>query len=105
MGAAWLFLAQRAHPVMMEAAQFFLDYLVDDCKGHLMTGPSLSPENTYRTTSDERAALTMGPTMDTEILQEFFGQLIEASKVLEIDTDFRAKIEATRARLNPLKIG
>ena len=40
------FLAQRAYPVMKEAAQFFLDYLVDDGKGHLVTGPSLSPENT-----------------------------------------------------------
>jgi alpha-L-fucosidase 2 len=43
--------------------------------------------------------------MDTEILQEFFGRLIEASKVLKIDADFRAKIEAARAKLNPLKIG
>jgi alpha-L-fucosidase 2 len=120
MGAAWLslhlaehydftrdrkFLAQRAYPVMKEAAQFFLDYLVDDGKGHLVTGPSLSPENIYRTASGERAALVMGPTMDTEILQAFFGRVIEASEVLKIDPDFRAKIEATRTRLNPLKIG
>jgi alpha-L-fucosidase 2 len=120
MGAAWLslhlaehydftrdrkFLAQRTYPVMKEAAQFFLDYLVDDGKGHLVTGPSLSPENTYRTPSGERAALTMGPTMDTEILQEFFGRLVEAIDVLKVDPDLRAKIEAARARLNPLKIG
>src|ERR1035437_3039899 len=120
MGGAWLslhlaehydftrdrkFLAQRAYPVMKEAAQFFLDYLVDDGKGHLVTGPSLSPENTYRTGSGERAVLTMGPTMDTEIRQEFFGRVIEASDILKIDPDFRAKIEAARARLNPLKIG
>ena len=120
MGGAWLslhlaehydftrdrkFLADRAYPVMKEAAQFFLDYLVDDGKGHLVSGPSLSPENTYRTASGERAALTMGPTMDTEILQELFGRLIEASEVLKMDPDFRAKIEAARARLNPLKIG
>ena len=90
---------------MKEAAQFFLDYLVDDGKGHLVTGPSLSPENTYRTASGERAVLTMGPTMDTEILQQFFGRLIEASDILKIDPDFRAKVEAARAKLNPLKIG
>ena len=76
---------QRAYPIMKEAAQFFLDYLVDDGKGHLVTGPSLSPENTYRRPSGERAVLTMGPTMDTEILQQFFGRLIEASDILEID--------------------
>ena len=60
MGAAWL--AQhlvgalpfqsgsrvprkRAYPVMKEAAEFFLDYLVADAKGRLVSGPSVSPEN------------------------------------------------------------
>ena len=120
MGAAWLslhlaehyaftldrkFLADRAYPVMKEAAQFFLDYLVDDGKGHLVTGPSLSPENTYRTPSGERAVLTMGPTMDNEILQELFSRVIEASTILKTDADFRAKVAAARAKLTPLKIG
>ena len=120
MGAAWLslhlaehydftrdrkFLAERAYPVMKEAAQFFLDYLVSDGKGHLVTGPSLSPENEYRLPSGERAVLTMGPTMDTEILQEFLGRLIEAGEILKIDPEFRAKIAAAREKLMPLRIG
>jgi alpha-L-fucosidase 2 len=120
MGAAWLslhladhydftrdrkFLAERAYPVMKEAAQFFLDYLVPDGKGHLMTGPSLSPENEYKLPSGEKAVLTMGPTMDTEILQAFFGRLIEASETLGVDREFRAKIAAARDRLMPLRIG
>ena len=120
MGAAWLslhladhydftrdrkFLAERAYPVMKEAAQFFLDYLVPDGKGHLVTGPSLSPENEYKLPSGERAVLTMGPTMDTEILQAFFGRLIEASETLGIDREFRAKVAAARDKLLPLRIG
>jgi len=120
MGAAWLslhlaehydftrdrkFLAERAYPIMKEAAQFFLDYLVDDGKGHLVTGPSLSPENSYRTPSGERAAVTMGPTMDNEILRQLFGRVIEAGEILKIDRDFRAKVEAARAKLTPLRIG
>jgi len=120
MGAAWLslhladhydftrdrkFLAQRAYPVMKEAAQFFLDYLVPDGKGHLVTGPSLSPENEYKLPSGERAVLTMGPTMDTEILQTFFGRLIEASETLGIDREFRSKVVAARDKLLPLRIG
>jgi alpha-L-fucosidase 2 len=120
MGAAWLtlhmaehydftrdrkFLAERAYPVMKEVAQFYLDYLVDDGKGHLITGPSLSPENTYRTPSGERAAVTMGPTMDTEILQQFFGRFLEASDILKIDPDFRAKVAAAKAKLLPFRIG
>jgi alpha-L-fucosidase 2 len=120
MGAAWLslhladhydftrdrkFLAQRAYPVMKEAAQFFLDYLVSDGKGHLVTGPSLSPENEYKLPSGERAVLTMGPTMDTEILQTFFGRLIEASETLGIDREFRARVAAAREKLPPLLVG
>ena len=88
---------------MKEAAQFFLDYLVADGKGHLVTGPSISPENMYRTPSGERAVLTMGPTMDTEILQQFFGRVIEASETLGIDPDFRAKVAAARDKLMPLQ--
>jgi alpha-L-fucosidase 2 len=120
MGAVWLslhladhydftrdrkFLAQRAYPVMKEAAEFLLDYMVPDGKGHLVTGPSTSPENEYRLPSGERAVLTMGPTMDTEIVHAFFGRLIEASTILGIDPEFRAKIVAARDKLPPLRIG
>ena len=120
MGAAWLslhlaehydfthdrkFLAERGYPLMKEAAQFFLDYMVPDGKGHLVTGPSISPENTYQTPSGERASLTMGPTMDTEILYALFGRVIEASQALGIDADFRARVAAARDKLLPLRIG
>jgi alpha-L-fucosidase 2 len=120
MGAAWLslhlaehydftrdrkFLADRGYPLMKEAAQFFLDYLVPDGKGHLVTGPSISPENTYQTPSGEKASLTKGPTMDSEILYALFGRVIEASETLGIDADFRAKVAAARDKLLPLRIG
>ncbi|MEO8100588.1 MAG: glycoside hydrolase family 95 protein [Acidobacteriota bacterium] len=120
MGAAWLslhlaehydytldraFLAGRAYPIMKEAAQFFLDYLVPDGKGHLVTGPSTSPENEYELPSGERAVLTMGPTMDTEILQEFFGKFLEASETLGIDAEFRTRVRTARDKLLPLQIG
>jgi len=70
MGAAWLslhlwehyafggdreFLAHRGYPIMKEAAEFLLDYLVDDGKGHLVTGPSTSPENRYHQQGRDRA--------------------------------------------------
>jgi alpha-L-fucosidase 2 len=120
MGAAWLslhlaehydftrdrkFLADRGYPLMKEATQFFLDYLVPDGKGHLVTGPSISPENTYKMASGEKASMTMGPTMDTEILYALFGRVIEASQTLGIDADFRAKVAAARDQLLPLRIG
>ena len=70
-----------------------------------MTGPSTSPENEYELPSGERAVLVMGPTMDTEILREFFSKFIEASETLAIDAEFRGKVMAARDQLLPLQIG
>ena len=119
-GAAWLslhlwehydfgrnraFLAERAYPIMKEAAQFFLDYLVEDGEGHLITGPSTSPENRYRMSDGTVARMCMGPTMDGEILYALFGRVIEASELLGIDSGFRSQVKAARAKLLPLRIG
>jgi alpha-L-fucosidase 2 len=120
MGAAWLslhlwehydftrnreFLARRAYPTMKEAAEFLLDYLLDDGKGHMVTGPSLSPENRYRAANGDVAKLCMGPTMDTEITHALFSRVIEASRLLGIDDEFRSRLIAARDRLAPLQIG
>jgi alpha-L-fucosidase 2 len=120
MGAAWLslhlwdhydfgrdrsFLAQRAYPVLKEAAEFLLDYMVDDGHGHLVSGPSISPENRYRMADGTVAKLCMGPTMDMEIADLLFKRVIEASAVLEVDPEFREKVAASRRRLPQLTIG
>ncbi|MGC4053554.1 MAG: glycoside hydrolase family 95 protein [Paludibaculum sp.] len=120
MGAAWLslhawdhyeftgdrkFLAERAYPDLKEASEFFLDYLQDDGKGHLITGPSISPENRYRTAGGSVGVLCMAPTMDTEITRALFNRLIQASEVLGIDPEFRAKVAAARAKLVPFQVG
>jgi alpha-L-fucosidase 2 len=120
MGGAWLslhlwdhydftrdreFLARRAYPVMKEAAEFLVDYLVDDREGHLITGPSLSPENRYLGRDGSEVKLCMGPTMDTEIAQALFSRVIEASRLLGVDSDLRNRLSAARDRLPPFKIG
>ena len=120
MGAAWLsldfwehydfgrdreFLARRAYPVMKEAAEFLLDYMVDDGKGHLVTGPSISPENSYRLPDGTEGVLCMGPAMDIEITRALFNRLIEATRILGIDAGFRRRLTAARGRLPEPKIG
>jgi len=120
MGGAWLslhlwehydftrdrqFLADRAYPVMKEAAEFFLDYLVDDGQGHLITGPSISPENRYQAADGQIAKLCMAPTMDLEITHALFSRVIQASQLLNTDVDFRRRLVAARDRIPPLKIG
>ncbi|MGH9720909.1 MAG: glycoside hydrolase family 95 protein [Bryobacteraceae bacterium] len=99
------FLAKRAYPVMKEAAEFLLDYMVDDGAGHLITGPSISPENDYRAPDGFSARLCMGPSMDTQIAHALFSRVMESSEILGVDVEFRKKVASARDRLLPPKIG
>jgi alpha-L-fucosidase 2 len=120
MSAAWLslsmwehyafsgdrrFLSDRAYPTMRAAAQFFLDYLVDDGHGYLVTGPSVSPENRYKLADGTAHSLSMAPTMDIEICRALFGDLIQASDILHRDSEFRDRVASALERLPPFKIG
>jgi len=95
----------RAYPVMKEAAEFFLDYLVEDPRGRLVSGPSVSPENRYRLPNGQVGILTMGPSMDHQIISGLFTQVIRAGEILGLDEAFRAQVAATQKRLPPPTIG
>jgi alpha-L-fucosidase 2 len=100
------FLAERAYPIMKEAAEFFLDYLVEDPKtGELVSGPSISPENRFHTPDGKTSNLTMGPAMDQQIIYDLFTNCIEAGKVLGIDDEFVKEVKAARMKLAGPKIG
>jgi alpha-L-fucosidase 2 len=120
MGGAWLsldfwdhyaftgdkdFLRSRGYPALQNASQFFLDYLVEDDAGHLLTGPSISPENRYKLPDGTVHGLTMAPTMDIEIVRELFSRTISAANILGVDADFRAALTAAIKKLPPFKIG
>jgi alpha-L-fucosidase 2 len=100
------FLRTRAYPVLRDAALFFLDYMVPEPKhGWLVTGPSDSPENWYRTPSGGRAAESMGNTIDRIFVHALYTMCIESSKTLSIDDDLRERLETARAKLPPFQIG
>jgi len=120
MGGAWLslhfwdhydftrdreFLRTRGYPVLKEATEFLLDYMVPDRDGKLVTGPSISPENQYKLADGTAASLVMGPYMDTEIAHALFSRTIQASEILGVDAEFRARVQDARSKLPPLKIG
>jgi alpha-L-fucosidase 2 len=120
MGGAWLslhawdhyaftldksFLRDRAWPILHDASQFFLDYLVDDGSAHLVTGPSLSPENRYRLPDGSEHSLTMGPTMDIEIVRELLTRTLNAGRILGQDEAFLTQVETARRKLPPFAVG
>ena len=95
-----------AYPIMREAALFYLDFLIEDPDtGHLVTGPSNSPENNYRTADGQVARVCLAPAMDTQIIRDLFGNCIRASKILDTDEPFRTKLAEASARLAPNAIG
>ena len=96
---------QATYEAMREAALFFVDYLTENEDGELVTCPSVSPENTYKTESGAKGCLCSGPFMDTEILTVLFRNVIESSKLLNRDGDFAAELEGLLKKLPPLKIG
>jgi alpha-L-fucosidase 2 len=100
------FLRERAYPVMKEAAEFYLDFLVEDPRTkYLCAGPASSPENRYKTPDGKQADVDIAPAMAQEIIHDLFTNLIRASEVLGIDAAFRKRLTATRERLAPLQIG
>ncbi len=100
------FLAKRAYPVLREAAEFYLDFLVEDPRTKmLVAGPSSSPENTYRTPDGGHADVDIAPAMAQEIIRDTFTSVMRMGEILGQDEDFRKKIAAARDRLAPLRIG
>lgn len=100
------FLAERAYPIMKKAAQFYLDYLTQHPEtGKWVSGPSISPENTFITPAGERANLVMGCAMDQEIVWDLFTNCLEAAAVLGIEDDFVKAVRAKRSNLAMPEIG
>ena len=120
MGGAWLsthlwehyrftqdmdFLKKHAYQIMKGAALFCLEWLVEDKDGKLMTSPSTSPENKFITPDGYKGATLYGGTADIAMIRACMQQTVDASKLLNMDADFRRQLESALARLLPYKIG
>lgn len=100
------FLEKRAYPILKEAAEFFLDWLVENPKtGKLVSGPATSPENIFLTAAGESARLSMGPAMDQQIVWDLFNNVLSAAAVLGIEDGFTKEVREKLARLAGPQIG
>jgi alpha-L-fucosidase 2 len=94
------FLRKRAYPILKEAALFCLDWLVPDPKtGKLVSGPTTSPENAFIAPNGDKASLSMGGSMDQEIIWDLFNNVLEAAAELGIQDDFTASVRKALDRL------
>lgn len=100
------FLADVAIDLMKGAAEFCLDWLVEDESGYLMTSPSTSPEHTFYTDDGQLGSVTKGATMDLQIIWDLFTNCLNAADILGLeDTEWIVHVKEARDRLFPLQIG
>ena len=99
------FLKDKGYPLMKGAAEFCLNWMIKDRNNKLITSPSTSPENTYLNDKGYKGETLDGGTADLAMIRECFLQVIEASKILDIDTSFRAELEEALAEMHPYQIG
>ena len=119
MGGAWLvntlweryqftqdkdYLKRVAYPLMKGAADFCLNWLIENPKapGELITAPSTSPENEYKTDKGYHGVTCYGGTADLAIIRELFINTIAAGKVVG---EKNKAMEKALARLHPYTIG
>lgn len=119
MGGAWLalhifehyeytldkeFLADKYY-IMKEAAEFFIEYLIEDSTGRLVTCPSVSPENTYLTDKGVKGSLCVGPSMDSQIITVLFNDVIKSAEILGKDKTLVKKLRSLLKKLPQPEIG
>ena len=122
MGGAWLsqalwehyrytldcdFLQKTAYPLLRGAAEFCLDWLVDNPRqpGELITAPSTSPENEYKTPEGYHGTTCYGGTADLAIIRELFTNTLAAGRIVGDDKKFLKEVEQSLSRLHPYTIG
>jgi alpha-L-fucosidase 2 len=100
------FLKDRAWPILKESSLFYLDWLVPDPKtGKLVSGPSTSPENVFVAPDGKKVNLSMGGSMDQEIIWDVFSNTLEAADILGIKDEFTEKVRTALGKLALPKIG
>ena len=119
MGGAWLvntlwerylftqdktYLKTVAYPLMKGAARFCLCWLIENPKqpGELITAPSTSPENEYKTDKGYHGMTCYGGTADLAIIRELFINTIAAGRILG---EKNKAMEQALAKLHPYTIG
>ena len=99
------YLAETAYPLLKGNAQFILDFLAKDPKsGYLMTGPSISPENWFRTAGGEEMVASMMPACDRELAYEILSNCVQASEILDTDREFADSLRTAIVQLPPIQL-
>jgi alpha-L-fucosidase 2 len=99
------FLKER-YPILKASTQFYMDWLITDPKtGDLVSGPSVSPENSFLAPDGSISKICMAPSHDQQVIWHLFKNFIDASNALGIENEFLQNVIQAQQKLAKPKIG
>ncbi len=98
------YLRKTAYPVIKELCEYWEDTLVSWDDGTLVSPSARSPEHGCNLKKDKDGRPNVA-FFDQQLVWDLFTNYIEASRVLDIDADYRARIAAMREKLIKPRIG
>jgi len=90
------YLRNRAYPAMKEVCEYWIDSLIAQPDGTLVTPLGISPEHGPK---------QVGTSFDQQLVWDLFTNTIEAGEALGVDAEFRAMLVEKRSHLLAPKIG
>ena len=96
----------RMYPILKGSVAFYMDWLVEHpTTKELVSGPAVSPENTFIAPDGSKSQISMGPAHDQQVIWQLFTDFISASDELNIKDEFTIQVEKAKSRLASTKIG
>ncbi len=96
---------KEAYPLMKEAAQFFLDAMIEEPEhGWLVTAPTTSPENAFWLNDSTAVSVCMGSTMDVQIVSELFDAVCQSAEMLGVDDSIVENLHIAKAKFPPMQV-
>lgn len=97
---------ERMYPVLKGAVEFYMDWLTEDpATGKLVSGPAVSPENTFVAPDGSHCQISMGPAHDQQTIWQLFDDFCLISKELSISDSFTKSVADAQSRLAGTQIG
>ena len=96
---------REAYPLMKEAAQFFLDAMIEEPEhGWLVTAPTTSPENAFWLNDSTAVSVCMGSTMDVQIVSELYDAIRQSAEMLGVDDSIVENLDVAKSHFPPMQV-
>lgn len=97
---------ERMYPVLQGAVEFYMDWLSYDNRfGKYVSGPAVSPENSFIAPDGSSNYISMGPTHDQQTIWQLFDDFVLIADILNVNTDFVKKVNKMKEQLLTTRVG